>query len=144
MSRDPKSTYYDVGGIETLDILKAKLTPEQYRGSLLGNVIKYACRLNFKGCAERDAEKLAIYSRELAAIACKQGSGCMTTQRYELLDLSSADGPRAMVIESEEGTYVLHAEHAAEVAALKEENERLEARVAELERRNRQPERDRS
>lgn len=126
MSRDPKSTYYDAGGIETLDVIKAKLTPEQYRGYLLGNAIKYACRFNFKGSSERDAEKLAIYSKELAAIAYKQGSGCMTAQRYELLDLSSADGPRAMVTESEEGTYMLHADHVEEVAALK-------ARIAELE-----------
>lgn len=68
MSKDPKSTYYDAGGIETLDVIKAKLTTEQYRGYLLGNTIKYACRLNFKGCAERDAEKLAVYSAELAAL----------------------------------------------------------------------------
>lgn len=50
----------------------------------------------------------------------------MKIQQYELLDLSSADGPRAMVTESEEGTYVLNADHVAEVAALK-------ARIAELE-----------
>lgn len=68
MSKDPKSTYYDAGGIETLDVIKAKLTPEQYRGYLLGNAIKYACRLNFKGCAERDAEKLAVYAGELATL----------------------------------------------------------------------------
>lgn len=58
----------------------------------------------------------------------------MTIQRYELLDLTSDDGPRAMVTEYEEGTYVLHSDHVAEVAALKEENAQLKARVAELER----------
>lgn len=68
MSRDPKSSYYDAGGIETLDIIKAKLTPEQYQGYLLGNVIKYACRANFKGCAARDSEKLAVYAKQLASI----------------------------------------------------------------------------
>lgn len=62
MSRDNKSTYYDEGGIETLDVIKAKLTPEQYEGYLLGNAIKYACRLNFKGVKERDLEKLKNYS----------------------------------------------------------------------------------
>lgn len=138
MSRDPKSTYYDAGGIETLDVIKAKLTPEQYRGYLLGNAIKYACRLNFKGSAERDAEKLAVYSAELAAIAHKQGSGLMKIQQYELIDLSTADGPNAMVLESEEGTYVMHADHVAEVAALKEENERLKesARLQKLNNEN--------
>lgn len=58
MSKDEKSNYYDAGKIETIDIIKAKLTPEQYAGYLLGNVIKYACRLNFKGDAVRDSEKL--------------------------------------------------------------------------------------
>lgn len=66
MSRDKKSSYYDAGGIEVIDIIKAKLTPEQYKGWLLGNVIKYSGRLNHKGTAERDAEKLAFYSKELA------------------------------------------------------------------------------
>lgn len=68
MSRDPKSSYYDAGGIETLDIIKAKLTPEQYQGYLLGNVIKYACRANFKDCPARDAEKLAVYAKQLSSM----------------------------------------------------------------------------
>ena len=66
MSKDEKSNYYDKGGIEVLDIIKAKLTDEQYTGYLLGNVIKYSCRLNFKGSAARDAEKCANYSKWLA------------------------------------------------------------------------------
>ena len=66
MSKDEKSNYYDVGGIEVLDIIKAKLTPEQYQGYLLGNVIKYTCRMNFKNTdMSRDAEKTCNYSRWL-------------------------------------------------------------------------------
>ena len=61
MSVDPKSTYYDIG-IETIKIIKAKLTKEQFKGYLLGNLIKYPCRLNFKGQSERDAEKIRFYS----------------------------------------------------------------------------------
>lgn len=41
MSRDKNSSYYDAGGIETLDVIKAKLTNDQYQGYLLGNAIKY-------------------------------------------------------------------------------------------------------
>ena len=63
--KDPKSRYYDAGGIETLDIIRAKLTPEQYKGYLLGNMIKYSCRANFKGNFNRDIEKNKIYSAEL-------------------------------------------------------------------------------
>jgi hypothetical protein len=63
MSRDKNSTYYDVGGIEVLDVIKAKLTSEQYIGYLLGNAIKYTCRANFKGSMARDIEKAANYTK---------------------------------------------------------------------------------
>ena len=59
---DQNATYYDKGGISTIEVIRAKLTPEQYEGFLLGNIIKYACRLNWKGQDKRDAEKLDQYS----------------------------------------------------------------------------------
>ena len=64
MSRDNESTYYDAGGIETIDVIRAKLTPEQYIGYLLGNSIKYSLRMNFKSPDNslRDAKKAANYS----------------------------------------------------------------------------------
>jgi hypothetical protein len=64
-AKDPKARYYDHGGIETLDIIKAKLTPDQYQGWLLGNVIKYSCRANYKEQFSRDIEKTEFYSAEL-------------------------------------------------------------------------------
>jgi len=63
MSRDSKSSYYDAGGLEVIAIIQAKLTPEQFKGFLLGNSIKYNCRANFKGTAQRDMEKAANYSK---------------------------------------------------------------------------------
>lgn len=65
MSLDPKSTHYDAGGIEVSAVIKAKLTPEQYQGWLLGNTIKYSLRINHKGTPARDAQKLAHYSQWL-------------------------------------------------------------------------------
>ncbi len=66
MSRDAKSSYYDAGGIETLDIIKAKLTPEQYEGYLLGNALKYQSRMMHKSKdpagQARDAEKASNYT----------------------------------------------------------------------------------
>ena len=62
---DPKASYYDAGDISTMDIIRAKLTPEQFKGFLLGNQIKYSCRLNFKGDPKRDSEKAANYARLL-------------------------------------------------------------------------------
>lgn len=37
-------SHYVFGGIETIEYLKAKLTPEEYRGFLKGNVLKYVSR----------------------------------------------------------------------------------------------------
>ena len=60
--------HYKVGGLETIDILKAKLTKEEYRGYLKGNVIKYATRAGFKGASAEDAGKLAWYAQRLAEL----------------------------------------------------------------------------
>ena len=61
MSKDPKATHYDAGGIETLDIIRAKLTEEEYKGYLKGNALKYLCRSSFKGTEDRDLEKADWY-----------------------------------------------------------------------------------
>ncbi len=68
MSKDKKSSYYDAGGIEVIDVIKAKLTREQYRGYLLGNALKYSMRMMHKTPENplRDAEKAANYSQWLA------------------------------------------------------------------------------
>jgi hypothetical protein len=62
MSRDPKSSYYDEGGIETIAFVEAKLTHEQLVGYHLGLVIKYASRMSYKGTPLRDAEKMANHA----------------------------------------------------------------------------------
>ncbi len=61
MATDPKSYYYDAGGIETISIIKAKLSSEQFQGYLLGNAIKYILRANWKGDFSRDIEKARQY-----------------------------------------------------------------------------------
>ena len=68
MSKDSKSNYYDAGGIECLDVIKAKLTPEQYVGYLLGNSIKYTLRCNYKGTMKRDLEKATNYTKWLTEL----------------------------------------------------------------------------
>jgi len=61
LNLDKNAGYYDVGGISTLDIIKAKLTEEQWEGYLLGNTIKYSCRCNFKNAKESDFRKMKKY-----------------------------------------------------------------------------------
>ena len=55
--------HYTKGGIETIDFIKAKLSPEQYRGYLRGNLLKYASRLGDKD--SDDAGKAAWYAQRL-------------------------------------------------------------------------------
>ncbi|BDD88718.1 hypothetical protein DPPLL_30830 [Desulfofustis limnaeus] len=66
VSKDEQATYYDAGGIETLEVVRAKLTPEQYVGFLLGTSLVYQCRLNWKGQPADDARKSANYAVWLA------------------------------------------------------------------------------
>ena len=60
--------HYKHGGIETIDFIKAKLTKEEYRGYLKGNVLKYASRAGHKGSATEDAGKMAWYAQRLAEL----------------------------------------------------------------------------
>lgn len=53
--------HYTAGGIETIDFIKAKLTTEQFRGLLLGNVLKYLSRTGKKGDALEDLKKARWY-----------------------------------------------------------------------------------
>ena len=56
-----KNKHYDKGGVQTIDFIKAKLSPEEYVGYLKGNVIKYLARANYKGSAKSDIEKALQY-----------------------------------------------------------------------------------
>ncbi len=59
--------HYKAGGMEVIDILRAKLTPEQFEGFCAGNVIKYTLRARMKNGAE-DLKKAAWYSPMLAGV----------------------------------------------------------------------------
>ncbi len=70
--------HYKNGGIEVIDILKAKLTKDQFDGFLMGNVIKYTLRAGMKNGAE-DLKKAAWYSSMLAGIDPR---GMMTSEEH--------------------------------------------------------------
>jgi hypothetical protein len=55
--------HYTDGGIETIDYIRAKLTPEEFRGYCRGNALKYASRAGKKGIAtgSEDFAKAAWY-----------------------------------------------------------------------------------
>jgi len=59
--------HYKVGGIETIDYIQAKLSPEEFRGYLKGNILKYLSRAGNKGSYEEDLLKARWYmNREIA------------------------------------------------------------------------------
>jgi hypothetical protein len=57
--------HYTVGGIEVIDFIEAKLTIEEFRGYLQGNILKYSSRVGFKGDAAGDVSKLIWYANKL-------------------------------------------------------------------------------
>lgn len=57
-------THYNQNRIETIDIIEVMLSPEEFRGFIFGNIIKYMDRCNFKGQME-DLEKAQWYARKL-------------------------------------------------------------------------------
>jgi hypothetical protein len=53
--------HYTAGGIETIEYIKAKLSPEEFIGYLKGNVIKYTSRAGKKQDTIQDLEKAQWY-----------------------------------------------------------------------------------
>lgn len=66
----PHSQHYIVGGIEVIDVIRAKLTPSQFEGYLFGNVIKYILRYPYKD-GLRDLDKAAVYLKWLRTSTLK-------------------------------------------------------------------------
>jgi hypothetical protein len=60
------NSYYDVGGICCIDFIKAKLTPDEFKGFLKGNLIKYVGRAGHKSAdPTSDYNKAAEYLKWL-------------------------------------------------------------------------------
>ena len=53
--------HYCQGGIETVDIIKAKMPITWFWGYLMGNILKYITRANYKGSQIEDLKKAAWY-----------------------------------------------------------------------------------
>ncbi len=61
MKKTPLSpSHYQDGGVETIAYLKAKLSPQEFRGYIKGNVLKYLSRERGKG-GDTDLGKAAWY-----------------------------------------------------------------------------------
>ena len=60
-----RPAHYQTGGIETIEIIRAMLTDDEFRGYLKGNILKYRERAQFKGNAEQDYAKARWYMARL-------------------------------------------------------------------------------
>lgn len=56
--------HYTNGGLEVIDIMQAKMTPEQFEGYLLGQIWKYTMRYRNKNGLE-DLQKAQWYLNRL-------------------------------------------------------------------------------
>ena len=57
--------YYIGHDVQAIDIIKASLTPEQFKGYLLGNFLKYRLRAGDKGDLQQDIDKSNWYRERL-------------------------------------------------------------------------------
>jgi hypothetical protein len=57
--------HYTEGGIETIDYMKAKATPEEFKGYLKLNAIKYLSRANIIWSKNEDYKKAQWYINRL-------------------------------------------------------------------------------
>jgi hypothetical protein len=67
MSEVHSPAHYTTGGIEVIDIIRAKLTRDQLIGYYYGNVLKYMLRWQGKGGVQ-DLEKAEVYRGWLAGV----------------------------------------------------------------------------
>jgi hypothetical protein len=75
MNEESKADLLQVGGqhykdmgIQPWEVMEAVLTPEEFRGYLKGNVIKYGMRQGLKD--SDDANKARHYAMKLAEMLC--------------------------------------------------------------------------
>lgn len=57
--------HYCLGGMETIDYIESRLTPQEFKGFLKGNMLKYMSRANYKESEKQDLAKAHWYSSVL-------------------------------------------------------------------------------
>jgi hypothetical protein len=65
-------SHYTHGGIETIDYMEAKATPEEFAGHLRLTAIKYLSRAGLKESTLMDLKKAQWYVNELVTFVEKQ------------------------------------------------------------------------
>lgn len=58
-------SHYTDGDIECIDAIRASMSPDEFKGYLKGNVIKYLWRYRLKGREKEDIQKASWYLNKL-------------------------------------------------------------------------------
>ena len=61
--------HYDNGTVECIDWIEERLSPEEFKGYLLGNALKYSFRYEDKGKPVEDLRKAQWYLKKLEELA---------------------------------------------------------------------------
>ena len=75
MAEDVRQQGHYAYGIEPIEYMRSRFTPDEFRGYLKGNCIKYLSRFERKGGVE-DLEKARVYLDWLIEHEAKDGKGC--------------------------------------------------------------------
>jgi hypothetical protein len=75
----PNVPHYNRGTVQPIDFMEGSFTPEEYRGFLKGQVIKYIARYRYKGTAVEDLQKARQYLDWLIAFERKMDESITTT-----------------------------------------------------------------
>lgn len=67
-----KPPHYNRGGSETIDEIKSLLDDHQFEGYLLGNILKYISRYQYKNEPVVDLKKSSWYLNKLIEIRSEQ------------------------------------------------------------------------
>ena len=90
--------HYNKNGMETIDVIKASMNPEEFKGFLTGNVIKYLGRYPYKNGVE-DLEKAKWYLEKLID---------ETDTDERLAETKSEDGVDVTVVSGPNETYKVY------------------------------------
>lgn len=60
-----KPDHYNKGSIEAIEAIKASMHPQEFKGYLKGNVMKYLWRYEYKGKPVEDLRKAGWYLNKL-------------------------------------------------------------------------------
>lgn len=60
-----KPQHYNSGKVECIEAIEASMSPEEFKGYLKGNTLKYLWRYSYKGKPVQDLEKAQWYLKKL-------------------------------------------------------------------------------